>query len=214
MGLREHAARHSARRGASPTTPDQQHLVHQLRAAARYARRTTSTAIRARGRGDLEPIGRKVYAIVNYDNFDDRARRRGRVRRRWCSELASATTRASRATPRARFLRIKLGEALHGAASRRTSSSQRRKRLRISTSRSPPDVVGSRSTPLHDKLVDDGFNVVDSAHQPLQRDGIGPRANTALQPDPAALTFDPDAGAGKAAIRQDRFFTRGMISLS
>ena len=44
--------------------------VHQLRAARRCARRRTSRTSAATSANKLDRIGRKVYAIVNYDNFE------------------------------------------------------------------------------------------------------------------------------------------------
>src|SRR6266851_413710 len=56
---------------------------------------------------------------------------------------------------------------------------------------------------LHDKLVDDGLDVVDAAYQSFQRVRFGPRADATLHPHPSAPTLDPNARFGKPAIGQD-----------
>jgi hypothetical protein len=58
--------------------------------------------------------------------------------------------------------------------------------------------VGSASAD-DDQLVDGRFHVVDAAHQRRQRIGFLAAVHAALEPDPAAPAFDPDAGRARVA---------------
>lgn len=50
------------------------------------------------------------------------------------------------------------------------------------------------------ELIDHRFDVVDVAHQPLQRLGLLPALRASLEPDPTPLALGPDAGAGRVRL--------------
>src|SRR5450830_1396157 len=54
-----------------------------------------------------------------------------------------------------------------------------------------------------DELIDDGFDIVNIAHELLDGERLFRLAYTALQPDPPALPFDRDACVRKAPIREN-----------
>ena len=55
-----------------------------------------------------------------------------------------------------------------------------------------------------DELIDDGFDIVNIAHELLDGGRLFPLADAALQPDPPALPLDRDTGVRKAPIRENR----------
>ena len=107
----------------------------------------------AGGRGPARRLGRHVYAIVNYDNFSIVPELLDEYSAMVRSLIDRFYTGVTRYTTTA-FLRIKLGEALRNAASRRISTRARRKRSRTGAmsradrSDAPrPEPAGNRRRP-------------------------------------------------------------------
>ena len=118
--------RRAAGAAASPTTRRRTSASSTSNASS-CAAGTTSTAIEKMVEAKLGPLGERVYAIVNYDNFtilpellDEYTAMVRRLMDRYYSGVSRYTTSG--------FLRMKLGDLLKSAASRRTSSRARRRR--------------------------------------------------------------------------------------
>ena len=56
-----------------------------------------------------------------------------------------------------------------------------------------------------DQRIDDGLDVIHVANELLDLQGLFLAGDTASEPDPTALPFDPNAGALESTVGQDRF---------
>ena len=100
---------------ASATTPSRTCSSSISSGFASAGRSRTSRAFDSRSRQRLAPLGHKVYAIVNYDNFTIVPELLDAYSATWCSDWSIASTRASRATRPA----ASCAEARRGAAATR-----------------------------------------------------------------------------------------------